>query len=183
MTPNTTQIRKRMDSSQNQLLSILETPQIKHKYSIIESKTNLDISFDQRTNQNYFTPTSILKVKQMMRRSASPSSLMSSPVSVKPTNKQLESTPLQHKLRFSVPEGDSVENARLASTKDTLMLKSLRNTSQTIIEQSVQIEECNANTLLDFENTVTEHFCKTTDQTISKSLKFILIIFKKTLIV
>ena len=154
-------IPKKQDSSQNQLLSLLETPSIKRK-SGAKSKTTPERS----SVQNCFTPTSILKVKQLMR-STSPSSMLLSPVSIRPSNKQLESTPLQHKLRFSVntgddsfettiPEEDSVENARLASTKDTLMLKSLRNVSETIIEETVPTEESDAKNLLDIEYTAIE---------------------------
>ena len=79
---------------------------------------------------------------------------------------------------MTIPEEDSVENARLASTKDTLMLKSLRNTSETIIEESVPTEECDANNLLDLENTAIEESRKTMDETTGIHLLFQKFCFK-----
>ena len=159
----TKQSAKKFDSSQNQLLSILETPQIKRRSAV---KNRVDI--DKDSVQSFgFTPTSILKVKQMMRRSTSPSSLASSPSVTKP--KSLESTPAHHKLRFSVPEKDSsytiqeedsVENARLASTKDTIMLKTLKTTAIEMVMEKYEtepIEASHTTNLIDFDRTAFDY--------------------------
>lgn len=153
---------KKSDTSQNLLLSLLETPQIKRR-SAVKNKVEIEKS----SALSYVTPTSILKVKQFIRRSTSPSSLASSPSATK--TKSVESTPLQHKLRFSVPdqdssyvipEEDSVENARLASTKDTIMLKTLKTTSiETVIEKE-ESEPIGANlttNLIDFDRTAFDY--------------------------
>ncbi|CAG2164445.1 unnamed protein product [Oppiella nova] len=150
---------KQLNSSQNELLTVLETPQIKRKSLANKSKPNLDVQI-----QNYFTPTSILKVKQMMRRSVSPSTITSPSISMKSTpNKTLESTSLQQKLRFSVPDSpnfteDSVENPRLASIKDTFALKSLKSSSQPIeeMDESVPMDVTTQSNLIDFDHTLIE---------------------------
>ncbi len=146
---NATKSTPKTSSSDNEFLSILETPQIRRKSPANRNKLSIDTS---SISSNYFTPTSILKVKQLMRRSTSPSSLASSPVSTTRLNssKTLQSTPLQHKLRFSVPEKvpeempypcseDSVENARLAAVKDTFMLK-LKGSSKSALDLDESFE-------------------------------------------
>ncbi|XP_054164403.1 protein ELYS-like [Oppia nitens] len=148
---------------QNDLLILLETPQIKHK-SISNKSNAKNITITSTTD--YFTPQSILKannLKLMMKRSLSPL-LMSPSVSAKGSpNKTIESTQVQHRLRFSIPDNENsfteesrAENPRLASIKDTLMLMSLKNTSQPIMETEMEDMDQSIGPLIDFDKTTSE---------------------------
>lgn len=140
-------------SPNSELLSLLETPQIKRKTPGYK-RSQFDLS---STSSHYFTPTSILKVKHMMRRSISPSSIVSSPTHLSKMGVGKVSSPLQTKLRFAdaspdkelAESEDSMEVARFPGVKDTMMLKLKNPVQVTSFDQEEITEKTDLSTVVE----------------------------------